>query len=42
MDDGSDMLVKEERVKNSLKELENDVFGQKTILRLEPFPFDYT
>ncbi|VVA93104.1 unnamed protein product [Arabis nemorensis] len=37
-DDGVDRQVKAERVRASLKDLENDYFGQKTILILEPPP----
>lgn len=36
--DGVDRRVKEERIIASLKDLENDYFGQKSILRLEPSP----
>lgn len=38
VDDGLDGLAREERVKSSIKELEGDYFGQKSMLRLEPPP----
>lgn len=35
---GPERIIREERVKNSIKELEKDPMGQKTILKLEHFP----
>lgn len=38
VDNGDDIVIKEERVKNSLKEVEKYHMAQRTILRLEPAP----
>lgn len=35
---GDERLIREERIKKSLCDLSNDPLGQKTILRLEPYP----
>lgn len=35
---GEERLVRESRIKKSLSDLANDLIGQKTMLRLEPYP----
>lgn len=35
---GPERIIREERIKSSIKELMNDPIGQKTIFRLEPIP----
>lgn len=38
MANGPERIIREERVKNSIKDLEKDPISQKTMLRLEPSP----
>lgn len=35
---GAELLIRKERIKKSLMDLSNDPIGQKTMLRLEPYP----